>query len=85
MDKEATVKSHLRKLAFEKECNISKIARKTGISRTTITALYHQKSTFVSFAVLEKLCRFFNCGVGDLLILSAVELKDNRIGKEAPK
>lgn len=63
------VVSNLRRIAFDHECNISKISRKTGISRTTLTALYKNEGVAVSFKVIEKLCVFFGCGVGDLLML----------------
>lgn len=65
--------SNLRRLAFEKKCNISKIARKTGISRTTISSLYHQKCTGVSLTTLEKLCSFFDCGIAELLVLEPID------------
>lgn len=67
MQKERGIQINLRRVAFEHGSNVSKISRKTGISRTTLTALYHQRSQYVSFDVLEKLCRYFNCGVGELI------------------
>ncbi|WP_144349852.1 helix-turn-helix domain-containing protein [Sporomusa termitida] len=45
---------------------ITKIANDTGVSRTTLTNLYYKKSTGISFDVLEKLCAYLNCDVGDL-------------------
>ena len=45
---------------------ISKVARDTGISRTTLTNIYYKRSTYITFAVLNKLCEYLECGVDDL-------------------
>jgi putative transcriptional regulator len=46
---------------------ISKVANDTGISRTTLTNLYYKRSQLVSFDVLEKLCTYLGCNIGDIL------------------
>jgi len=46
---------------------ISKIAADTGISRTTLTNLYYRRSTKISFDVLNKLCEYLDCEVGDII------------------
>ena len=46
---------------------VSTIAKATGISRTTLTALYYKRSSQISFDVLEKLCIFLDCTPSDLL------------------
>ena len=45
---------------------ISKVARDTGISRTTLTNIYYKRSTYITFAVLNKLCEYLECDVDDL-------------------
>ena len=45
---------------------ISQVARDTGISRTTLTNIYYKRSTYITFAVLNKLCEYIECGVDDL-------------------
>ena len=45
---------------------ISQAARDTGISRTTLTNIYYKRSTYIAFAVLNKLCEYLECGVDDL-------------------
>lgn len=45
---------------------ISKISKDTGISRTTLTNLYYRRSSYISFEVLDKLCKYLNCSVGEL-------------------
>lgn len=54
-------------LLAKKHLKISEVARRTGISRTTLTNLYYNKSGAISFTVLSKLCDYLNCGVGDLV------------------
>ncbi len=36
------------------------------LNRSTITALYKETTTRVDLPAVEKLCRLFNCQVGDL-------------------
>lgn len=48
---------------------ISDVSRATGISRTTLIELYYDRSKAVSFRVVELLCRYLNCTVGDLFVI----------------
>ena len=61
------INSRLSKLMGERRSKISEVSRKTGISRTTLTKLYYGDGEAVSYGVLEKLCNYFGCGVGDIL------------------
>ena len=45
---------------------ISQVAQDTGISHTTPTNIYYKRSTYITFAVLNKLCAYLKCGVDDL-------------------
>ena len=45
----------------------SKISADTGISRTTLTHLYYRRSKQVSLDVLDKLCKYLGCKVGDII------------------
>lgn len=51
--------------------NISDVARQTGLNRSTISLLYHEKATRIELDTIEKLCGVFKCKLGDLL-----EIKD---------
>lgn len=55
----------------EQKLKIADVARGTGIHRGTLTRLYHEKAVRIELEGLEKLCRYLNCDVCDLL-----ELKD---------
>ena len=45
---------------------VSELARKTGISRTTLTALYYDRAKGVEFHVVDRICSALSCSVGDL-------------------
>lgn len=49
--------------------NIQEVHEKTGLSRTTIAQLYHDKATRVDYDTIEKLCRLFDCDISDLFSL----------------
>ncbi len=46
---------------------IEDIHRGTGLSRTTISKLYHDKMERIDYETLNKLCSFLGCQVGDIL------------------
>lgn len=50
----------------ERKLKIIDVARDTGINRGTITRLYHETASRVELEVIEALCRYFDCQVGDL-------------------
>jgi putative transcriptional regulator len=53
----------------ERKLKISDVARDTGINRGTITRLYQETAVRVEFDVLESLCKYLQCDLGDLLEL----------------
>ena len=53
----------------ERKLKISDVANDTGINRGTITRLYKETAERVELDVIEKLCRYFECDVGDLIEL----------------
>ena len=61
------VRVHLSRLMGEKRLKIADIERDTGLSRTTLSRLYHEKAGRLDFDTLETLCRYFDVGVADLL------------------
>lgn len=63
------IKCHLSKLMGEKKLKISDVAKDTGINRGTITRLYHETAVRVEFEVLEQLCVYLGCEIGELLEL----------------
>ena len=61
------IRSQLSRLMGEKRVRIIDVARATGISRNMLAKLYYDRARRVDLADLATLCRYFSCGVGDLL------------------
>jgi len=60
------IKCHLSKLMGEKKLKIVDVARETGVNRGTITRLYHETASRVELEAIDALCRYLDCGVGEL-------------------
>lgn len=57
----------LSTLMGEKRYNIQDVFEKTGLSRATVSNLYHDKMQRIDYETLGKLCKLFGCTVGDIL------------------
>ncbi|WP_028879660.1 helix-turn-helix domain-containing protein [Terasakiella pusilla] len=60
------IKCHLSRLMGEKKLKIADVTRETGINRGTITRLYHETAERVELDVMNKLCEYFKCELGEL-------------------
>lgn len=60
------IKCNLSRMMGEKKLKISDLSVETGINRGTITRLYHETYTRVDKDVIDQLCDYFSCGVGEL-------------------
>jgi putative transcriptional regulator len=45
----------------------SAISSETSISRTTLTSLYYRRAKGITFDVLDKLCKYFNCSISEII------------------
>ena len=61
------IQCRLSVLMGENRYKIKDVHEKTGLARTTISNLYHDKMERVDYETLNKLCNLFECGVGDIL------------------
>ncbi len=61
------IKCHLSRLMGERKLKIADVARDIEVNRGTITRLYHETATRVDLEVIDKLCGYLGCQVGDLL------------------
>ncbi|WP_255416315.1 helix-turn-helix transcriptional regulator [Rummeliibacillus sp. POC4] len=52
----------------EQFLSITELSEKTGISRNTLTKIYHEKSEF-STKTLRILCNFFKCTPNEFLVI----------------
>ena len=60
------VKCHLSRLMGERKMKISDVARDTGLHRNTITLLYDETAARVDLDAINRLCKLFDCKVGDI-------------------
>ena len=63
------VKCNLSALIGAKKLKISDVVKDTGINRSTVTRLYHEKTTRIDFETLETLCKYLNCNIADFLTI----------------
>ena len=67
------MKIMLNKLLDSRGISQNQMAKDTGISTTTLRNLNHNRTTRISFDVLEKICSYLNCGVSDVLCIEKPE------------
>lgn len=63
------MKCNLSTLMGQSRYSIQDVHIKTGLARSTVTQLYHDKATRIDFDTIEKLCCLFDCEISDLFIL----------------
>lgn len=51
----------------KRRISIAEVSRDTGIGQRTLLQWAHDSITRYDAAVIEALCRYFNCEVGDLI------------------
>lgn len=61
------VKCNLSRIMGEKKIKISDVAKGTGINRGTLTRLYQETAERVDLSVIDELCEYLDCEVGELL------------------
>ena len=61
------IRCHLARIMGEHKMKIVDVARETGLNRNTITLLYKETAQRIDLDALDKLCKLFDCEVGELL------------------
>ncbi len=61
------IRCHLSRLMGEHKMKIADVARETGLNRNTVTLLYKETANRLELDAIDKLCRLFQCEVGELL------------------
>ena len=61
------IMSKLSILMGAKRYNIQDVYEKTGLARSTIANLYHDKTQRIDYDTLDKLCKLFECNIGDII------------------
>lgn len=62
-----SIKCKLSILMGENKYNIQDVHLKTGLSRATVSNLYHDRMERIDYSTLSKLCDLFDCQVGAIL------------------
>ena len=57
----------LSTLLGEKRIKMAELSRMTGVSKTTINAMYHDRVRKIDYGVLERICKALDCGLSDIL------------------
>ena len=60
------IRCHLSRMMGEHKMKIADVSRETGLHRNTVTLLYNETATRVDLEAVDKLCKLFQCKVGDL-------------------
>ncbi len=63
------IRCHLSTLMGARKVKIADVFRATQISRATLTAIYYERATGIDYRTVEKLCRYLEVSVGELLSL----------------
>jgi len=79
-----TIQSNLSALMGKRRYKIKDVHELTGLSRTTISALYNGRATRIDFATIGKLCSLFGCGVEELLLLESEQIIPSNKLEEYP-
>lgn len=60
------MRNNLRVILAKKNLKISNVVNGTGLSKTTVRALFYEKAKGIQFRTFEALCQFLDCEVGEL-------------------
>jgi len=72
------IKCNLSKILGEKRMHILELKRLTGLSYTTLSRLYHEKTTRIDFDTMDAICRVLEIQPGDLFEYIPEEKKETK-------
>jgi putative transcriptional regulator len=61
------IRCNLSTLMGKNRYKIQDVCKRTGLSRGTVSNLYHDKMQRIDFDTLEKLCKLFGCQANSIL------------------
>lgn len=70
------IEIRLRVLMAERKMNIQDVADRTGLSRTTISALYNESAKGIQFKTLRSLCELFDVSPDQIITRRLEERKE---------
>ncbi len=60
------IKCRLSRLLGDRRMSVLELKRRTELSYVTLQNLYHEKTTGVTFDIIDKICKSLECNTGDL-------------------
>lgn len=66
LGEEMAIGNNISKLLEARKESISEFQRGMNISYTAAFALYHKKTTSITFSLLNRLCKYFGVGPGEI-------------------
>lgn len=60
------MKNNISKIFGERLLSIAEVAEASGISRSTLTAIYYRKTKGIQFDTIEKLCDYLQMPMSEL-------------------
>ena len=70
------MKCNLSTLMGKNRYCIEDVHKGTGLSRSTITELFHDRATRIDYSTVEKLCCFFKIDLDELFTLESASEKN---------
>lgn len=67
------VENRISEMLGKQRKTIRDLSKEAGIAYATAHGLFHGKTRMVSFEVVEKLCDYFKCDVGDIFYIKREE------------
>lgn len=61
------IKNNFSRTLGERLLKMKKVSDETGISRTTLLSIYQRRCKAITFEVLDKLCKYLNCEIEDII------------------
>jgi putative transcriptional regulator len=77
--------NRLPSVLAEQQISIRKLSRLTGITYTTVRALYHHERRSVQFEVLDAICRTLSVQPGDIFGYATQEDEDPLDSESGPQ
>lgn len=62
-----SVHCRLSSILGEKRIKMAELVRMTGVSKTTVNAMYHDKVQKIDYSVINRICKSLGCTVSDLI------------------
>ncbi len=62
------IKNRLSTIMGEKRVTTSKLAKKSGVSRGTLTRIYYGEEKALTYTVICRICDALGCSLSDLFI-----------------